>query len=128
MKRYVWLRSPLPAPGSLLALLMGVALAAPLGAVADPPQTERERIARERAQAHSNYAQQELECRQRFVVTSCVDAARAERRETLDHLDAQQRVLDEAERKRRAGERMERIGARIDAPAPPRASKRRERP
>ena len=73
MKRYVWLRSPLPAPGSLLALLMGVALAAPLGAVADPPQTERERIARERAQAHSNYAQQELECRQRFVVTSCVD-------------------------------------------------------
>ena len=44
---------------------------------------ERARIASERAEVEQRYAERERACGERFVVTSCVDDAKRERRETV---------------------------------------------
>lgn len=72
-------------------------------------RAERTRIASERAAAESRYADEQAECRQRFVVTSCVDEAKARRRETLGRLKHQELVLDEQDRRRRAAARLQAI-------------------
>lgn len=74
---------------------------------------ERERIASERAAAETRFAEERLDCQRRFVVTSCVDAARKRERETLEKLRHQEAVLDDAQRRRRAAERLSAIRARI---------------
>jgi len=71
---------------------------------------ERERLRVERVKVEADFAAKERECQKRFVVTSCVDRARRERRQDMDSLRKQQEVLDEADRKQRAAERMEEIG------------------
>jgi len=86
-----------------LAWSIGVVLAvAALAAHAGP---ERERIAAERNAATARFAEQERACSQRFVVTSCVDAARKEQRLTLDRLHRAELVLDESERREAAAKR-----------------------
>lgn len=98
-----------------------VATAAALFAIAqpavaaEPDDAERTRIARERAEADARHADRVAGCNRRFVVTACIDDARAERRDALANLAAQERVLDEAARKRRAAVRVERIRKRIDS-------------
>ena len=91
---------------TVLALLLGaVARAqAPAG-----DAMERDRIRAERAAAEALYAQQVQLCSQKFVVTSCVDAARAQRHAELTRLDREQQLLDEAQRAQRAGERLQAI-------------------
>jgi len=73
---------------------------------------ERGRIAAERAAIESRYSARERECRERFVVTSCVDDARRERRHGLDALRARQIRLDEARRQERAAERRDELAAK----------------
>ena len=86
-----------------LAVLALVCLCgAALGADA---QAERERIRTERAQAEQRFAQAERDCSTHFVVTSCVEAARAQRRDALSRLRNEELVLDQAERRQRAAER-----------------------
>lgn len=107
---------------------LGVALVAALAAnparAEDAPSSraERERIARQRQAAEVQFAQREAECRQRFVVTSCIDKARADRRQTLDNLHQQEIALDEVERRQRSAEHRRRRDARaweeINKPAP----------
>jgi len=63
------------------------------------------RISAERAAANARYAEQERECRTRFIVSSCIDAAKRERRQELDRLRARQIVVDEARRRERADTR-----------------------
>jgi colicin import membrane protein len=75
-------------------------------------RAHREQIDAERAAAQARYEQAIAECERRFVVTSCVDQAKAERRATLDRLSREQMVLDDAQRKRRAEERREQIAAK----------------
>lgn len=87
------------------ALCTGLATAA----VPADETVERERIARERAEATARFEQRQRECAQRFAVTACVDAARAEHRQTLLQLRRQEGVLDEAQRKQRAAQRMQAI-------------------
>ena len=50
-----------------------------LGAALAHAEPERERIAAERAAANARFSERERLCEERFVVTSCVDAARRER-------------------------------------------------
>ena len=69
-------------------------------------QAERDRIARERSQADSRLATQEVACYKKFAVTDCLNAARARRREILSDLRRQELTLNDADRKRRAGERV----------------------
>lgn len=78
---------------------------------------ERARIASERAQLHAAFARREHECRTRFAVTDCIDAARREHRDAMSRLRRQESVLDESERRRRAAERMEAIRAKLGAEA-----------
>ena len=91
-----------------LALGALAALAA-LPALAAGETPERERLAEERRAIEQRYDAQEAECRQRFVVTSCVEEMRRERRSALADVTARQIALDDAERQRRAQLRRERI-------------------
>jgi len=99
-----------------------VLLASGASAADDSDRIERQRIDRERSAAQARFEAQQADCRSRFAVTACVDRARAERRDTLDHLTEQQRVLDEARRKRRAALRAAAIRARIEQAESDRAS------
>jgi len=97
------------------SLILLLALAAGAAHAIDPAEerAERQRIAAERAQAHAAYAQREQACRERFIVTSCLDEAKRERRQALERLRQQEAVLDEGQRKQRAAERLEDIGAKV---------------
>ena len=101
----------------VVVLAVGVALAA------DAP-AEHERILAERAQAEQRYAEAERDCRARFVVTSCVEAARAQRRDALNRLRNEELVLDRAERRQRAAERSAAIHDKQAHDAAPRAAPR----
>jgi colicin import membrane protein len=89
---------------------------------------ERTRIARERGEATLRFEERQRECEQRFAVTSCVDEARAEHRQALLRLRGQESVLDEAERKRRAAQRMAAIREKVSAEAARDAVPRPARP
>jgi hypothetical protein len=103
-------------PLVLLLLLLSTVAAAPARAIsAADDAAERRRIAAEQAQVEKAYAAREAECRQRFIVTSCLDAARRDRREALEKLHRQEVVLDEAQRKQRAAQRIEEIRAKVSA-------------
>lgn len=91
-------------------------------------RAERARIARERSEATALFEQRQRDCEQRFAVTSCVDEARAAHRQTLLRLRGQESVLDEAERKRRAAQRMEAIRDKVSAEAARDATPRPARP
>ena len=103
---------------SLLAIaVLGLAIGA--AAAADTEAGERSRIAQQRSEAQARFDSQQKLCHQQFAVTACVDAARAERRKTIDDLTIQERVLDDAARKRRAAQRLAEIEARQKAPLQP---------
>ena len=97
-----------------LALVLATRVASPAAAaetsssasaVSAGHAEERARIVGERAAAEARYSRRERECRQRFIVTSCLDEAKVERRQVLDQLRARQLVVDEARRHERAEER-----------------------
>jgi hypothetical protein len=90
-------------------------------------RAERAQLAKERAAANERYAERERECRQRFVVTSCIDEAKHDRREALDALRKRQIVLDEATRHERASQRQSELAAKAaeDAKADRERSARR---
>lgn len=92
-------------------ILSGVCLAVHAAAFADAAtdRAERARIDRERAVVEQRFKAKDAECRQRFVVTSCVDAAQRERQEALKPLRMQQQLLDEAARRERAAQRLDSI-------------------
>jgi colicin import membrane protein len=94
------------------ALLASAMLAGVAAAAASADDTERQHIATERAAAEARYAARERECRERFVVTSCVDDAKRERRQVLDALKARQLRLDEAKRRARTDERRAELAAK----------------
>src|SRR4051812_43403834 len=100
----------------VLMLLLSSVTAAPAWAISAADEAaERRRIAIEQAQVEQAYAAREAECRTRFVVTSCIDAARHDRREAMEKLRQQEVVLDEAQRKQRAAQRIEEIRAKVSA-------------
>jgi hypothetical protein len=99
---------------SVLLLLWAPFAAAPAFALdVEQQRIERERIRSERAQVEAAFVEREQGCRQRFVVTSCVDAARSERRQALEDLRRQQEVLDAEQRKQRAAQRVEAIRSKV---------------
>ena len=76
-------------------------------------RAERDRIRLERGQVEAAFNARETECRRRFVVTPCLDAARRARREAMEGLRRQEAVLDEAQRKQRAAQRIEDIRNKV---------------
>lgn len=97
------------------------------GAQADDG-AERARIVRERNEAQSRFEQQQRECAQRFAVTSCVEEARAEHRQTLLTLRRQEGVLDQIQRQQRAAARLAAIEERQRAEGERAATPRAARP
>lgn len=98
-------------PAALLALA-----AAPAGP-ARAADGERSRIAQERAEIEARYAERERACRERFVVTSCVDEAKRDRRRGLDALRARQLKLDEESRRERTAARRAELAAKASEDA-----------
>ena len=92
------------------------------GAWADAA-AERERIETERRLIEAAFADEEGACLRRFIVTPCIEAVQARRREALAPLRHQELLLDEAERRARAAARLQGIEARRAAAAerPPEA-------
>ncbi len=82
-------------------------------AQADDERAERARITAERSQVERMFDAREEDCRTRFAVNACVDAANRERREALGRLRQQEMLLDEARRKERAAERMQSIRGKV---------------
>ena len=100
----------------VLILLLSLCATAPAWAISPADDAaERQRIAGEKAEVEKAYAAREAECRRRFIVTSCLDAARRDRREAVERLRQQEVVLDEAQRKLRAAQRIEEIRSKVSA-------------
>jgi colicin import membrane protein len=91
----------------LAALPLLLATAAMAASDAPGAAAERERLAAERQSVESRYVAEEAECRQRFIVTGCIDDAKQRRRAALAGLRQQELVLDDAERRTRAAQRQE---------------------
>ena len=98
----------------LLRWLLACALLVPplARAASAAEEAERGAIARERADIEARYAARERECRTRFIVTSCIDDAKRDRRQGLDALRARQLALDEAERRERTEARRAELAAK----------------
>lgn len=90
-------------------LLLLLALGTPLSLVAQAQfqvEAQRARIDTERSQAQQQFAAQEIACYRKFAVNDCLLANREIRRERLADLRRQELVLNDAERKRRASDRV----------------------
>ena len=98
---------------TLLIALTVLAAAQPAGAASG----EKARINAARAQADATLAEQEAECRKRFVVTSCLIEARQQHRAVVEPLREELIRLDERQRRQRALDRAERLRARSEAAA-----------
>jgi hypothetical protein len=105
----------------VVCLAGGVTLAAATTAAtaATDDAAERKRIAAERAMVEQRFSAAQGVCQTRFMVTDCLDRARAERRQAVDQLQRQTLLLDDAKRRERAALRLQAIQRR-DAEAPPR--------
>lgn len=82
---------------------------------------ERTRLARERAQVEAAFKAEEKACYARFGVNDCLSAAKSRRRQAVGDLRRQELALNDAERKRKAMERMRSLEQKSDA-APSAAS------
>ncbi len=92
-----------------LAVLLGASLS---GDVALAAQQERAQLRAERHRLSEVFAEQERSCSQQFLVTSCLDDARARRREALTPLRERELRLDEAERQAKAEQRRQAIATK----------------
>lgn len=86
---------------------------------------ERARIRHERQVVEQAQAQAEAACYQRFAVEDCLRQARQTARKAQTELRQQEAVINEAERRQRAAQRLEEIAERertrpVPAPIPPR--------
>lgn len=104
-------------------------LLAALSAQAQPldAAVERDRIRAERAAADARFAGEEKACYGKFAVNDCIARARRERNEALGELRRQERVLDEADRRRQAAERQKELDERASAERQREADERRAR-
>jgi len=109
------------AAGAALLLMAGVAQAAsaPESAPASASESnaqEREllraRIKDERSRIEAQFSAEMAACRQRFVVTACLDDARQRRRDALTAPRTEELTLDDLERRERAAVRREAIEAK----------------
>ena len=92
-----------------------------LATAATDDTAERQRIAAERAVVEQRFNAALAVCQTRFMVTDCLDRARAERRQALDQLQRQTLLLDDEKRRARAAQRLQAIQRR-DAEASQRST------
>lgn len=88
-------------------------------------RAEQARIDRERASAQARQAEEEAECRRRFVVTSCLDNTRRKWQPVLAELKRQEIALNDADRKQRAADQQRRLDEKVSPQAQEEAAQRR---
>jgi colicin import membrane protein len=95
-------------------VLLGLSLAA---WAQDDPGTaaERARLKSERSAAEAAYKAEEKACYGKFAVTDCLNAAKTRRRGALADLRRQESSLNDAERKRKAAQRLRETEERATA-------------
>lgn len=86
---------------------------------------ERDRIRTERAAVEASFAAEQKACRARFAVTDCIHEAQRTRNAALADLRRQERVLNDAERQRRAAERHKELEERNSPEKRQQAAERR---
>nr|WP_315240566.1 hypothetical protein [uncultured Albidiferax sp.] len=107
---------------TLISFLCTLACTAVLAQVADgglEVAAEHARIDAERQRIEKRFADEEAACFQKFVVNDCRDESRARRRVDMADLRRQEISLNDAERKRKGAEqlqRMEQAAAAKDGP------------
>jgi len=94
----------------LVVVLAGLAFAA-------HAQTDRERIASQRAAATAKFAERQRECQAQFVVTACVEAAQREEHAVLTRLRREEQALNDAQRRDKAARRRSALAEHADAQA-----------
>lgn len=102
----------------LALLLLAVPTFAQLSDAATPSldiEGERRRIQADRTREEARFAGEDAACYARFAVTDCLREVRVRRREVLDDLRRQEVAINDAERKRKAQEQIERIEERSSA-------------
>jgi len=97
---------------TLRSLLMVPVCAFPVAVHADP---EHDRIASQRAAAIAKFNAQDQECRTRFIVASCVEAAQKEEHLTLGRLRQEELRLDDTKRREAAAARRQAVQEKSDA-------------
>ncbi|MBS0340218.1 MAG: hypothetical protein JSS56_06795 [Proteobacteria bacterium] len=75
----------------------------------DKDAAEKSRIGDERKAAETRYEQDRTVCYQKFAVQDCLNDARRTRRATVEDLNRQEAVINDAERKRRGAAELERL-------------------
>lgn len=97
-----------------LFLLLIAALVLPLAWAQDDSadRIERARIAAERKQVDGKFQVEEKACYGKFAVNDCLNDARSRRRAALADLRRQEISLNDAQRKRRAAERLRAVEER----------------
>lgn len=103
-------------------LFLGVAMAGAARADAPGDARERAEIAAAKRAAEAQFQAAEAACRERFVVTPCIEDARAERRRQLALLRDRELKLDDHERRHRAAQRGEAVARKQAAAASAAAS------
>jgi hypothetical protein len=101
-----------------LALGAGLAQAQPVDLNEGDPAhiaQERTRIAAERKQVDVVYNQGEAACYQKFTLNDCMDKVRAQRRKSLADLQRQEVALNDAQRRRKGAEQMQRAEQKASA-------------
>jgi hypothetical protein len=76
---------------------------------------QREQLKRDRQAIEARHAQRERACRQQFVVTPCLEAARADKQRALQGVNTQEQALDGAERHQRAQTQAQRVADKAQA-------------
>ncbi len=97
-----------------VAAAIGAVLSCAVASATPADDAERVRLGQERALIEAQYTSRHAECSQRFVVTSCVEDAKRDRRRGLDALRARQIALDESRRKERSTARRSELSGNAD--------------
>jgi len=98
---------------ALSGLFLGLSLSgAAQAAEATSDAAERQQIKAERAAAEERFKQAEADCNKRFVVSSCIAEAQAQRRGSVEGLRMRELTLDEAKRTADAEESARRVQAK----------------
>ena len=90
------------------ACLLSLPLASLAGDQVDMA-AEKARISAERGKADGAFKAAEKACYRKFVVNECINDARAKQRDTMNDLRRQDQAINDADRKRRAAERLHAI-------------------
>ena len=115
-------------------LLIGLLLGASVQAQEVPPtqeapsqvQIQRARIAAERSKLTAQFDEQEAACYRKFAVNSCLAPLKVKRREAMADLRRQDVILNDAERRRKGAEQLQKAEEKASLENQQKALERRQ--